>query len=180
MANPFTEAQAAAAAAASAPSPAIDRAAIVQSDPVIVSGAGWFWWIVGLSLVNTVLIHSGSDTSFVVGLGFTTVADAMFREMKVVAFILDAIALGTFVALGLLSRKGHLWAFITGIVLYGLDALIYLAFQDWMPVAFHAFALFYMVRGAAALRAGLKAAAEPPPVLVPSPEPVPVRVVSKP
>ena len=154
--NPFTKP-----AAEAAP---VNRALIARSDPLILSGASWFWWIAGLSVVNTIMIHSGSDRNFVIGLGFTLLADAIFKEMKVIAFIIDAIALATFVGFGFLSRKGQLWAFVTGIVLYTLDAGIYILGQDWMSVAFHGLALFYMIRGAKALHAALKAAAEPPPV----------------
>lgn len=157
--NPFTKTE-------TAP---IDRAIIAQSDSVITGGASWFFWIAGLSIVNTAMIHSGSDTSFVIGLGFTLVADAMFKAYKLVAFGIDAVALGAFFGLGFLARKGHLWAFVTGIVLYGLDALIYLAFQDWMSVAFHGLALFYLFRGAKALHTALKAAKEAPPVAEPPP-----------
>lgn len=157
--NPFTQTE-------TAP---IDRAIIAQSDSVITGGAGWFWWIAGLSVVNTIMIHSGTDRSFVIGLGFTLVADAIFKEMKVLAFIIDAIALATFVGFGFLSRKGHLWAFVTGIVLYTLDAGIYVLGQDWMSVAFHGLALFYMIRGAKTLREALKAAAASPPEVAPPP-----------
>ncbi len=161
--NPFTKPEAAASFPAAASSlSAIDRAAVAQANPAVQSGAGWFWWIAGLSTVNTILIHSGSDTSFVIGLGFTTLADGMFREMKFIAFAIDAIALAIFVSLGLFARKGHFWAFVTGSALYALDAVIYVLFQDWMPVAFHGFALFYMIRGAVALRTALKAAQEMP------------------
>lgn len=159
--NPFTDA---------APnSVSVDRAVVARSDPLILSGASWFWWIAGLSVVNTIMIHSGTDRNFVIGLGFTLLADAIFREMKVIAFVLDAIALATFVGFGFLSRKGHLWAFVTGIVLYTLDAGIYVLGQDWMSVAFHGLALFYMIRGAKALRAALKIAAVAPPVVAPPP-----------
>ena len=147
-----------------AQAPALDRALIAKSHPHIIGGAGWFWWIAGLSLVNTVLIHSGSNTNFVIGLGFTLVADAMFKAYKVVAFSIDAVALGTFAGLGFLARRGQLWAYVTGLVLYALDALIYLAFQDWMSVAFHGLALFYLFRGARQLHADLKTAAAEPPV----------------
>jgi hypothetical protein len=163
--NPFTKTESfvpAPVTAAPAPAP-IDRALVAQSDPLVMSGASWFWWIAGLSVVNSIMLHSGSDRGFVIGLGFTFMADAIFREMKFIAFAIDAIALGVICGLGFMSRKGHLWAFITGIVLYSLDALIYVAFQDWMAAAFHGLALFYMIRGAKALRAALKAAAEPLP-----------------
>lgn len=157
--NPFTKTE-------TAP---IDRAVIALSDSVITSGAGWFWWIAGLSVVNTVMIHSGSDRNFVIGLGFTLMADAVFKGYKVIAFSIDAVALGTFFGLGYFSRKGHLWAFVTGVVLYALDALIYVAFQDWMSVAFHGLALFYLFRGARALHAALKAAKEAPPAVAEPP-----------
>ena len=149
--NPFTQ------------TTSIDRAIIAKSEPEIQRGANWFWWIAGLSIVNTVMIHSGSDRNFVIGLGFTLIADTMFREYMLIAFAIDAVALAIIAGLGFFSRKGYLWAFITGIVLYSLDALIYLAFQDWMSVAFHGLALFYMIRGAKKLHAALKAAREVPP-----------------
>lgn len=146
---------------------AIDRAAIARAHPEIISGARWFWWIAGLSLVNTVMLHSGSDTSFVIGLGFTLMADAMFKAYQFIAFGIDAVALGLIFGLGWFAGKGHLWAFVAGTVVYGLDALIYVLFQDWMSVAFHGLALFFIIRGATRLRTALREAAtpaEPPPV----------------
>ena len=155
--NPFTKAATA----------TIDRALAAQSEPEIKHGAGWFWWIAGLSVVNTVMIHSDGDRNFAIGLGFTLLADVIFKGYKLIAFGIDAVALGTFAGLGLYARKGYLWAFVTGIVLYSLDALIYLALQDWLSCAFHGFALFYMIRGARKLRAALQAAAEAPPAAEP-------------
>ena len=164
--NPFTKSETPAFAVEAVP---VNRAIVAQADPEVMSGASWFWWIAGLSLVNTIMIHSGSDTGFIIGLGFTLVVDSMFREYQLVAFIIDALAIGTILALGFFARKGHFWAFVTGIVLYTLDAGIYLIAQDWLAVAFHGLALFYLFRGAKALRAALKAAAEPPPVVAPPP-----------
>jgi hypothetical protein len=156
--NPFTET-----------ATPVDRAFVAQADPEVMRGANWFWWIIALSVVNSVMIHTGSDRNFVIGLGFTLMADAIFKDHLLVALIIDAIALGIFAGLGLLSRKGYLWAFVTGIVLYTLDAAIYLFLQDWMSVGFHGLALFYMIRGAKALRDALKAAAEPQPEIAPPP-----------
>lgn len=170
MANPFTDPQQPTSFPSATPAaPAIDKAIVAQSDPVVMSGVSWFWWIAALSLVNTVLSHTGSQTTLAIGLGFTLIADAMFREMKAVAFIIDALALATICGLGFFARKGHFWAFVTGIVLYSLDALIYVGLQGWIGVAIHGFALFYMVRGTLALRAALKAAQEVPPLAEPPP-----------
>lgn len=162
--NPFAQTETAQTAA-----PVVDRAFVAQSDPVVMSGANWFWWIAALTVVNTVMIHSGSDRNFVIGLGFTLLADAIFKNVILVALIIDVVSLTIFCGLGFLTRKGYLWAFITGIVLYALDTLIYVLGQDWMSVAFHGLALFYMIRGARALRAALKEAAEPVPEVAPPP-----------
>lgn len=134
---------------------AVNKAAIASGTPGVASAARWFWWIAGLSLVNTVLIHSGSDTSFVVGLGFTLIADVMFATIKPLAFAIDAFAIGFFALMGWLCLRGYFWAFIVGAVLYAADGLIYLKFGDMMPVGFHVFALFFIVRGAFALRSAI-------------------------
>lgn len=133
-----------------------DKKVAVETTPGVASGAKWFWWIASLSLVNTVMIHSGSDTSFVVGLGFTMLADVMFQSMKAIAFAIDAVAVGFFFLMGFMALRGHFWAFILGAVVYVGDVLIYLYFQDFMSVAFHGLALFYIVKGALGLRTALK------------------------
>lgn len=153
--NPFTS--------TAAPAPAaLDYAAIAKSDPQIISGAHWFWWIVGLSLINTIVAHSGGSMSFVMGLGFTLIADAAFQEFKVIAFAIDVLFLGFFFGMGWFARQGHVWAFIAGIVVYVLDSAIYLYFQDWLPFGFHALALFYIVRATGRLRSAIKATREAP------------------
>ncbi|HEY4037319.1 MAG TPA: hypothetical protein VGM15_00740, partial [Burkholderiaceae bacterium] len=132
---------------------------IAMASPVIRSGARWFWWIAGLSLVNIVLFQTKSNTSFVVGLGITAISDAVFSQDKAVGFVIDALAVGFFLLMGAQAARGMLWAFYVGLAVYALDALIYLNYQDWMPVAFHALAIFFIAKGAMALRAALRPAA---------------------
>lgn len=133
----------------------VNKAAIAAGTPGVASAARWFWWIAGLSLVNTILIHSGSQTSFVVGLGFTLIADVAFQTLKPIAFAIDAFAVGFFILFGWLALRGYFWAFMIGAVVYALDALIYLKFGDMMPLGFHLFALFFIIRGAFALRSAI-------------------------
>ncbi len=152
---------------ASDTTPRLDYAAIAKSDPQIISGARWFWWIAGLSLINTIVAHTGGTMSFVMGLGFTLIADAFFQQYKVIAFAIDLCFLGFFFAVGWFGTKGRLWAFILGIVVYVLDSCIYLYFQDWLPLGFHALALFYIIRATGLLRTAVKAAKETSPAAPP-------------
>lgn len=119
--------------------------------PAVQSAGRWFFWIVGLSVINTVMSMSGSQTSFVMGLAMTAVSDALFSDTKIVAFAIDAVVLAFFAFVGVQAVRGKLWAFYLGIVVYAIDALIYLAFGDWMPVAFHGLALFFIAKGAIGL-----------------------------
>lgn len=119
----------------------------IQEDPIVRSAARWFWWIAGLSLVNAVMFHSGSDGNFVLGLAMTTLANAMFASMLPVAIALTALTVGFYFAMGLYAQRGKLWAFYAGLALYIVDALIYLKFEDWMSVGFHALAAFFIARG---------------------------------
>jgi hypothetical protein len=134
----------------SAPPPPATAAVVAA---LIASAARWFWWIAGLSLVNTIMVQSGSTMNFVVGLGITAVADVFFADAKMTGFIIDAVAIGFFVLVGWQGQRGKLWAFYLGIVVYALDALVYVSFQDWMPVAFHGLAIYFLAKGAMLLRA---------------------------
>jgi len=131
----------------------------------LVSGAHWFYWIAGLSLLNSVIQAFESDRSFVVGLGITQVFDALASVvakeagagsagivLRGIALLLDVCVAGVFVLLGWQASKRRRWAFVTGMVLYFLDALIFLLVGDWLSLAFHAFALFGIWAGYSSLR----------------------------
>ena len=126
------------------------------------SGARWFYWIAGLSLINAIAAAANSNWSFLAGLGVTQFisgfASALSADLGesnvvlVIAFILDLLVAGFFVGLGVFAYKGHTWAFIVGLVIYALDALIFLVVQLWFPLAFHAFVIYCLYRGLAANR----------------------------
>jgi hypothetical protein len=105
-------------------------------------------------------------------LGFTLVADGVFQAFKPAAFLIDALAIGFFVAMGLMGLRGYRWAFLVGGIFYALDALIYLSFEAYLPLAFHAWALFFIWVGGMALHRAIKAS-EAAAALPPAPPPVP-------
>lgn len=128
-------------------------------------GATWFWWIAGLSIVNSLIMVSGGKWNFVIGLAITQFIDAiaqlLAKELSpsggavITAFglALSAVVAGMFVLFGFFARKGMLWSFIVGMVIYAFDGLIFLWLGSWLSVGFHAFALFGLYNGLKAARA---------------------------
>ena len=39
------------------------------------------------------------------------------------------------------------WPFIAGIIIYGLDGLLYLSFGDFLPAIFHVYVLYKLYQG---------------------------------
>jgi hypothetical protein len=124
------------------------------------SGARWFYWIAGLSLINSIAAVSGSDWNFLAGLGITQLisgfalglSEDVGGSVNVIAFMLDILVAAFFESLGVWANKGETWAFILGIVVYALDGIIFLVFQLWFSLAFHAFVLYSLYRGLASNR----------------------------
>ena len=88
-------------------------------------------------------------------MGITQIIDGIALEVeknsgdiaRIVAFALDVIAASVFALFGFLSKKGRRWAFVTGMVLYVLDAMLFLIAKDFLCIAFHAFALYCIFNG---------------------------------
>ena len=125
------------------------------------SGANWFYWIAGLSAINSVIYLFGSPVSFLAGLGFTQLADALVdaaidnglpSAVKAVAVIFNFMLVAAFALFGYYANKRFSAAFVVGIVLYVLDAVLLLMLGIWFSAGFHAFALFFIIRGFLACR----------------------------
>jgi hypothetical protein len=157
---------------------AVPAAAPVDGEALakqVKSGTSWFFWIAALSLVNSVMTFTGSDRSFLVGLAVTQTVDAVAKMwianggpagLSWVALGLDVVIFGILVALGVLSRK-RTAAYVVGIALYGLDAVLCAVLEVWTHLGFHALALFFLWRGLGALRQ-LRAMQAPAPAMAPN------------
>jgi hypothetical protein len=118
------------------------------------SGASWFYWIAGLSIINMIVLHTGGDWSFIIGLGIAFLIGAASEIIGVLNSIIFSILVsGLFAVFGYAANKGKLWGFIVGLTIYALDTLIYLLVQDWASVGFHIFAWIMIFLG---LRAALQ------------------------
>ncbi len=135
--------------------PAANAEAILEARAK--SGARWFLWIAGLSLVNSIASSAGAKFHFILGLGITQVFDAIAKRTagagNFTALFLDVGMAGVFVFFGWLASKGREWAFILGMILYALDGLLFLLVKDMVGIGFHLFALFFIYRGLKATEA---------------------------
>ncbi|HLK33995.1 MAG TPA: hypothetical protein VKT29_12950 [Terriglobales bacterium] len=115
------------------------------------AGAKWFYWIAGLSMINSLMVMSGTNLHFVIGLGITSVVDGLAKQVGAAGSVLDIVingcVAGLFVLFGTFAVKAQKWAFLAGMALYALDGVLCLGAKDFLSVAFHAYALFAIYRG---------------------------------
>jgi hypothetical protein len=133
------------------PLPTASAAAQAETTGALHKGANWLFLIGGLSVVNTVSLIGGSTWIFLGGLGVTEIAAAIAMQFgtrgQLVGLFVNLWATGFFVCLGIFARKGQKWAFITGMALYGADALVVLFLQQWIMLLFHGFVFFRLYQG---------------------------------
>ena len=141
------------------------------------SGARWFFWIAGLSIITSLMTFGGGNFAFFLSLGATQFIDGFARGLandlgegtKVVALVFDVLIAGVFALIGWFALKRHLWSFVVGMTLFTLDALILLAFQVWISFVFHALVIYWIFGGysagrkLAALEKEMQATPPPPP-----------------
>jgi hypothetical protein len=135
----------------------------VRIESSFKSGAAWFFWIAGLSMINSMIYRFGGSITFIFGLGLSQVIDvfasAFAKEIPEIALAIQVVAiamnlaiLGVFAVLGILAYRRKPWAFIAGMIIYALDSLIAFAFKDYIAFAFHLLVLYGLYRGLKSLR----------------------------
>src|SRR5579862_5757017 len=124
-----------------------------DAETAVHRAANWFFWIAGLSLVNSYAAATHMNFRMLLGLGITQVVDVLFPAGQAVQVVLLAVVLGFFCLVGFLARRPSLPWYLTGMIVYALDALLCVWAGDWQAVAFHAFVLYVLWRGFAVLRA---------------------------
>jgi hypothetical protein len=121
-----------------------------KGDEAMKSAASWFTWIGGLSVINSALTSSENQFSFTFGLGVSQIGDAFMASdspaMGTLGFFISFGFSGLFILFGWLARH---WepAFLIGVVIYGLDSLLFLFGKDWVGFGFHVFASVLIILG---------------------------------
>lgn len=130
------------------------QAELHESISKVMRSYDWFKWIAILSLINTVLLAINSNISFIFGLAVNQFIYAFadyFRD----DFGNTAIFIGFFLQLvfpliyyGLFRQwnKFKKWPIIVGVILYGIDGLLYLVVDDMVSILFHAYVMYAILK----------------------------------
>lgn len=126
---------------------------IPDAERMVRRSATWFWWVAGLSLVNSFAVATEMKYRMIIGLGMTQLVDELFpaREAIHLGLVFGLVAL--FLAFGFFARRLSAAAYLTGIIVYAADAVVFLLAGDWISVGFHVFVLIMLWGGYSALRA---------------------------
>ncbi|HMD34740.1 MAG TPA: hypothetical protein VKH42_07225 [Vicinamibacterales bacterium] len=113
----------------------------------INSGANWFNWIAGLTLINSLAAHSGSNFRFIIGLGTTQLVDAIgSTNLAPIALAIDVLVIVTCAMVAHYARESK-GIYVGGMIVYGLDGLFLVLVGDLVGIGFHAFVLFNLFKG---------------------------------
>lgn len=125
------------------------------------NGAAWFYWVAGLSLINSLSALTDSNFGFALGLNITQIADHMAllavkggadASAKFFALGFDLVVYALMAGCGWLSQKRMLPVFALGMALYALDALLFFLVFEVVSLMLHVFALWSMWAGFSAFR----------------------------
>lgn len=112
---------------------------------------GWFLTIAILSIINTIIIASEINVRFIFGLGFSQLIDGLFYSLlggfKFIGILFSFLYSGIFIVIWYFAKAKKNWAYIIGLVLYGLDMLIFIYFKDWLSTGFHILPLILILYG---------------------------------
>ena len=113
------------------------------------NGAGWFYWIAGFSLFNSLMEMTSSPVRFILGFVMTSrferVGYHLAGQPGAMAFALAVGAL--LVVIGVFANKGQTWAFILGTLLYAIDTYMSFSYYSILTFGFHVFVIFGIIRG---------------------------------
>jgi hypothetical protein len=145
------------------PNSKIDAVAMYALQTRVDRSARWFYWVAGLTVVNSVCFILKAQLYFPVGLGIVQGIDGLVMYItndvfhqylgiaQAIGLALEVVTAGIFAGFCELSRRRSWW-FVVGMSLYALDGLLYLAINDWIGVGMHLFVLYFMYLGFRAAR----------------------------
>lgn len=131
----------------------------VKQDKLIAGGASWFLWIGILSLLNIVLLIAQQNIQFIMGLGINYVILGVVEGVKrsiginlyLLGYVLTFLVSTFFWFIWKKSKSENKTVYLVGLILYGLDSLIFIFTKEWFSFGFHVFAFLMLANGYNAL-----------------------------
>ncbi|MBS1683832.1 MAG: hypothetical protein JSS76_03705 [Bacteroidetes bacterium] len=90
----------------------------------VKQGAGWFYWMVGLSLVNVALFLADANVHFIIGSSLVDLSAAVLKLYPVIGVVLLVMVVGMYGGLGYAASRAARWAFVVGMGIYLLDGIL--------------------------------------------------------
>jgi hypothetical protein len=131
---------------------------------VISGGASWFLWIGILSALNIIAIIAHQNIQFIYGLGINYIILGMMEGIQratdlnliVLGYSLAFLVSGLFIVIWKKSKQGNKGIYLTGLIIYGLDTIIFIFMKEWFNFGFHVFAFILLSTGYNALLVKIK------------------------
>ena len=125
----------------------------------VSGGASWFLWIGILSMINLIFLITQQNVQFLVGLGLNYVilgiSDGIRISMEIdlmpLAYVLTFIVSGLYLLIWHKSKNENKTAYLIGLIIYGLDTVVFVFSKDWFCLGFHIFAIIMLSTGYNAL-----------------------------
>ncbi|HET7733952.1 MAG TPA: hypothetical protein VFK73_08955 [Paludibacter sp.] len=131
----------------------------VKQKGLILIGASWFLWIGILSALNLIAVIIHQNLQFVVGLGINNFILGMMDGIRratgfnliLLGYALTFLVSGLFIFIWKKSKQENKAIYLTGLIIYGLDTVIFMFSKEWFSIGFHVFALLMLGNGYNAL-----------------------------
>ncbi|MEO8042145.1 MAG: hypothetical protein ABI646_06020 [Acidobacteriota bacterium] len=122
----------------------------------VLHAADWFFWLAILSVINSLIVYNYQVPNTPIALGITQWLDGTTSgfnaTMSTSALVTNILIAGVVAAFGLMARRGSDVAFVLGIFLYVIDAMLTIGLRDFFGFGVHLIALFFLVKGLLASR----------------------------
>jgi hypothetical protein len=125
------------------------------------AGANWFFWLAILSALNSLVIYFVGirNTPFAFGItqwidGTTgpLTSEGWSPPLHTEGLIGNLLIAAAFAGFGYFARRGNDVAFLLGIFLYVVDAMLSIGLRDFFGFSFHLVGFFFLFRGLLASR----------------------------
>lgn len=122
----------------------------------VMHAADWFFWLAILSVINSLIVYYYQIPNTPIALGITQWVDGTTSgfnaTMSTSALVINILIAAALAGFGLLARRGSDIAFVLGIFLYVIDAVLMIGLKDFFGFGVHLIALFFLVKGLLASR----------------------------